>query len=120
MRKKFDERAIKSELGETIKNKRKQKRLTQEELSEIVGITEVYLRDLERGSYTATWIICLKICAALDIDLKEIQRKYIIPEITELQRKQSLKKNIKELKKRRNTESSRLKAISRRNFVKND
>ena len=49
-------------------------------------ITDVYLRDLERGSYTATWIICLKICTVLDIDLLEIQRKYIVPEIEETQK----------------------------------
>ncbi len=110
---KNDERAIKVEFGRTIKNKRKQKRLTQEELSEIVGITEVYLRDLERGSYTATWIICLKICAALNIDLKDIQEKYIVPEITEQQKKQELKKNKK-------IEVSVLNANSPRNFVKND
>lgn len=110
---KNDERAIKVEFGRTIKNKRKQKRLTQEELSEIVGITEVYLRDLERGSYTATWIICLKICAALNIDLKDIQGKYIVPEITEQQKKQELKKNKK-------IEVSGLNANSPRNFVKND
>lgn len=112
MSKKFDEKAIKAELGEAIKNKRKQKRLTQEELSELVGITEVYLRDLERGSYTATWIICLKICAVLEIDLKEIQRKYIIPEITEMKKKQSLKKNIRELKKQRKKEPIRVNARS--------
>lgn len=118
MSKKVNEQAIKTELGEIIKSKRKQKNLTQEELSEIVGITEVYLRDLERGSYTATWIICLKICAALDIDLSDIQKKYIIPEITELQKKQNKRKDTPKIKKHKNLNC--LTGISPRKFVKND
>lgn len=82
MSKEFNEQKMKAELGQIIKSRRKQKKLTQEELSEIVGITDVYLRDLERGVYTATWIIWLRICTALDIDLKYIQEKYIVPELT--------------------------------------
>ena len=82
-------RKIQTEFGELIKTKRKQKKLTQEELSELAGITDVYLRDLERGNYTATWVICLRICTALDIDLRDIQKKYIIPEITEMQKEMS-------------------------------
>lgn len=86
MGKSAEERRIQAEFGEMIKAKRKQKKLTQEELSELAGITDVYLRDLERGSYTATWVICLRICTALDIDLKDIQKKYIVPEIAEMQK----------------------------------
>lgn len=82
---------IQEEFGELIKAKRKEKRYTQEQLSELAGITDVYLRDLERGSYTATWIICLKICETLDIDIREIQAKYIAPEIAEM--KKYLKKD---------------------------
>lgn len=86
MSKSAEEKRIQSEFGEMIKARRKQKKLTQEELSELAGITDVYLRDLERGSYTATWVICLRICTALDIDLKDIQNKYIAPEIYEMQK----------------------------------
>lgn len=86
MSKKMEERKIQTEFGELIRTKRKQKKLTQEELSELAGITDVYLRDLERGSYTATWIICLKLCTVLDIDLRVFQTKYIIPEIAETQK----------------------------------
>lgn len=86
MNKNIEGRRIQTEFGELIKTKRKQKKLTQEELSELAGITDVYLRDLERGSYTATWVICLRICTALDIDLQDIQKKYIVPEISEMQK----------------------------------
>ena len=82
-----EEKKIQAEFGELIRAKRKQKRLTQEELSELAGITDVYLRDLERGSYTATWVICLRICSALDIDINDIRKKYIAPEIQELQKR---------------------------------
>lgn len=99
MKKEKSEQAIKKELGELIKSKRKQKDLTQEELSEIVGITEMYLRDLEHGNYTATWIICLKICAALDIDLAEIQKKFIVPEINNSLNDTSKKKRSKKRKR---------------------
>ncbi len=74
---------IQSVFGELIRMKRKQKQFTQEELSELVGITDVYLRDLEHGSYTATWIICLRLCDALDIDIHDIQKKYIHPDVSE-------------------------------------
>lgn len=77
---------IQEEFGDLIKVRRKEKRLTQEQLSELAGITDVYLRDLERGSYTATWVICLRICAALDIDIREFQVKYIAPEINEMKK----------------------------------
>ncbi|MDE6729060.1 MAG: helix-turn-helix domain-containing protein [Oscillospiraceae bacterium] len=86
MAKSIREKTIQAEFGEQIKAKRKQKHITQEELSELAGITDVYLRDLERGSYTATWVICLKICTALDIDIRDIQTKYIVPEITAAQK----------------------------------
>lgn len=79
-------RKIQQEFGELIRAKRKEKRYTQEQLSELAGITDVYLRDLERGSYTATWVICLKICDALDIDIRELQAKYIAPEIAEMKK----------------------------------
>lgn len=84
---------IQSAFGDLIKTKRKQKQFTQEELSELVGITDVYLRDLERGSYTATWIICLRLCDALDIDIRDIQKKYIHPGISERWRTMEKSKN---------------------------
>lgn len=83
MSKPNDNRKILVKFGEKIKAKRREKNITQEELAELVGITDVYLRELERGKYTATWIICLTICTILEIDITEIQQKYIIPAINE-------------------------------------
>lgn len=61
--------------GMMLREKRIQKNLTQERVSELAGITDVYLRDLERGKYSATWIIWLRLCTILDIDVSMTQRK---------------------------------------------
>lgn len=66
---------ILEDFGTTLREKRIQKNLTQEKVSELAGITDVYLRDLERGSYSATWVIWLRLCTVLDIDISEVQRK---------------------------------------------
>lgn len=76
-----DDSALKKKFGVIIRNGRIKKRLTQERLSELAGITVVYLRDLENGHYTATWIIWLRLCTLLDLDISGFQEKYIVPEI---------------------------------------
>lgn len=53
------------------------KNYTQEQLSEIVGITDVYLRCIENGKNAPNWIIWMKLCTALGIDVFEIQQKFI-------------------------------------------
>ncbi|MBD5113503.1 MAG: helix-turn-helix transcriptional regulator [Ruminococcaceae bacterium] len=66
------------EFGTMLREKRMQKNLTQEKLSELAGITDVYLRDLERGSYSATWLIWLKLCTILEIDISKLQQKLTV------------------------------------------
>lgn len=66
---------ILEDFGTTLREKRIQKNLSQEKVSRLAGITDAYLRDLERGNYSATWLIWLKLCAILDIDISEFQRK---------------------------------------------
>lgn len=82
MAKKFDDEALKREFGTIIRDRRIKKQLTQERLSELTGITEVYLRDLEYGNYTVTWIIWLRLCTVLELDIPKFQKKYIVPQIT--------------------------------------
>ncbi len=77
-----DDNALKRKFGVIIRNGRIKKRLTQERLSELAGITVVYLRDLENGQYTATWIIWLRLCTLLDLDISDFQEKYIAPELS--------------------------------------
>ncbi|MBD5129726.1 MAG: helix-turn-helix transcriptional regulator [Ruminococcaceae bacterium] len=81
MAKKFDDEALKREFGTIIRTKRQKKQITQERLSELTGITVVYLRNLENGHYTATWIIWLRLCTVLELDVQGIQKKYIVPQI---------------------------------------
>ncbi|MDE7362988.1 MAG: helix-turn-helix transcriptional regulator [Oscillospiraceae bacterium] len=87
MAKTTDDSALKKEFGTIIRTARQRKKMTQEKLSELTGITEVYLRDLEYGNYTATWIIWLRLCTVLDVDIIKFQKKYIIPQITRHERK---------------------------------
>lgn len=63
------------DFGIILREKRIQKNLTQEKVSELAGITDVYLRDLERGNYTATWQIWMRLCVILDIDISEMQKR---------------------------------------------
>lgn len=63
------------DFGTMLREKRIQKNLTQEKVSELAGITDVYLRDLEHGSYSATWLIWLRLCTILDIDVSEVQQR---------------------------------------------
>lgn len=74
---------LKSDFGELVTQLRKKYNLTQEMLSEISGISEVYLRRIERGNCTVTWVIWLTLCTALNVDIEEIQKKYILPKIKE-------------------------------------
>lgn len=73
---------ILEDFGTTLREKRIQKNLTQEKVSELAGITDVYLRDLERGSYSATWVIWLRLCTVLDIDIPEVQRKVMALQVS--------------------------------------
>lgn len=64
---------LRSRFGSMIRKARKKKKISQERLSEIAGISTVYLRSLEKGEYTATWLIWIKICTYLDINISEFQ-----------------------------------------------
>ena len=79
-------KALNEAFGEMLHVSRIEKRITQKNLSEMAGISDVYLRDVENGHYTATWVIWLKLCTVLDIDIKALQRKYILPELNDRQK----------------------------------
>lgn len=64
---------LRSRFGSMIRKARKKKKISQERLSEVAGISTVYLRSLEKGEYTATWLIWIKICTFLDINISELQ-----------------------------------------------
>ncbi len=63
---------IKTQLGMRVKYLRKQKHISQEELSFISGVNKNYISDLERGKRNPTLVVLDKIAIALDISLSEL------------------------------------------------
>ena len=63
---------IKQLIGARIKSLRTRKRLTQEELSERVGINAKYLSSIERGLENPTLNTFLAIAEALEVSFDEI------------------------------------------------
>lgn len=74
---------LKRVFSELVRQRRNEVNLTQELLAEILSISVVYLRKIERGECIPSWIIWLMICTVLEIDIGEIRRKYITPIIAE-------------------------------------
>ncbi len=72
---------LNKEFGTMMKNKREQLCISREKLSELIGISTVYCRDIEIGKSCPNWKIWLKICEALDININYIIKTYIRPEL---------------------------------------
>lgn len=66
MRKKADDIKM-YKIGSNIRNARKRADLTQEQLSESIGVTPQYLSDLERGLVGTSVSTLMKICTKLNI-----------------------------------------------------
>lgn len=75
---------LKKVFGEAMRKERLKQHLTQKELAELIGVSAVYWRDLERGKYTATWIIWLKICTVLGLDTDIMRDMYVSAEVNEI------------------------------------
>lgn len=78
------EKDLKKFFGEAMRKERIKRQLTQKELAELIGVSTVYWRDLERGKYTATWIIWLKICTVLGLDTDIMRDTYVSAEVNEI------------------------------------
>lgn len=61
-----------TQLGLTIREKRLQKSLSQEELATKANLHRTYIGMVERGERNITVINLLKICQALDISMSEL------------------------------------------------
>ncbi len=57
-----------------IKEKRLEKNLTQKQLSELSGVSESYIGDLERNEKEPTISILCKIAKALDVKTEELYK----------------------------------------------
>ncbi len=64
-------------LGKIIKEHRLALGITQEKLSEILGICPVYMSYLETGKRTPSLDLLFRICENLSIDIKELFEKNV-------------------------------------------
>lgn len=69
--------------GEIMRTARKKCGIKLSEFAELVGVSKVYISNIENGIYTPTWIIWLKICTVLDIEIDELREICIHPEVNE-------------------------------------
>lgn len=60
-------------LGQIIRSKRKEKRMTQTDLAERVGTTKQCIYYYEKGTRGLTMSLFFRICDVLDLDPNEIQ-----------------------------------------------
>ena len=65
MRKRVDDSMY--NIGSNIRTARKRADLTQEEMSELIGVTPQYLSDLERGLVGTSIYTLMKICTELNV-----------------------------------------------------
>ena len=68
---------IEQAIGMRIKELRKQKRIPQEKLAEMIGITPNYLSALERGAYNIKLDTLVQIIDCLDITADDLFRDVI-------------------------------------------
>ena len=66
--------------GTIMRQSRTSRRIPQEKLAEMVGISVTYCREIEHGKYTPTWVIWLKICKQLEIDIDKFYELYVLDE----------------------------------------
>ena len=68
---------IEQEIGRRIKEIRKQKKIPQEKLAEMIGISPNYMSALERGAYNIKLELLVQIIHCLDITADDLFRDVI-------------------------------------------
>lgn len=66
-------------IGENIRYLRKQAKLTQKQLAQMVGVNEVTIRSYERGKYEPKTDVLYRLVKVLDCNINELLDKPIIP-----------------------------------------
>lgn len=68
----MDKKEIIRRVAETIRIERLRKKLSQQDLAEMVGISTKYLNLIENEKSNPTVVIVVQICLALDINLDKL------------------------------------------------
>ena len=68
----MDKKEIIKRVADTIRIERLRKKLSQQDLAEIVGISTKYLNLIENEKSNPTIVIVVQICLALDINLDKL------------------------------------------------
>ena len=68
----MDDKLILERVADNIRIERLRKRLSQEKLAEMVDISTKYLNMIENRKANPTIVIVVKICIALNIELKSV------------------------------------------------
>lgn len=69
--------------GEMMRSARKSRGITQENFAKSIGISSLYCREIEHGRYNPTWIVWLRICTELNLDIKKLRDICVVPSLTE-------------------------------------
>lgn len=70
----MNEKDILKNIADNIRIERLKKRLSQEQLAEMVNISTKYLNIIENRKANPTIVIIVKICSALNIDLNSVYK----------------------------------------------
>ena len=73
--KSYTERCHK-DFGEFIKRNRLMRGLLQQEVAELIGVSQPYYSRIEQGKRDVDFALALKICDCLKIDISEFTSKY--------------------------------------------
>ena len=65
------------DFGSFIRTARERKDMFQSEVAELVGITQPYYSLIERGERVVDFVLALKICKVLQIDIRDFIAKYM-------------------------------------------
>lgn len=69
--------------GELARLKRDSMGITQERLAELVGLSVVQYRNIEKGKTRSNWVTIAKICLILKLDVSLVIETYVKPEIND-------------------------------------
>ena len=74
---KIDSDVCHAEFGQYIKTARKERKLTQTDVAEALGVSRVYVSYIERGQREVDLADALRICEVLGVDIRDFVSRYM-------------------------------------------